>query len=138
MTFEDMARILAGCPFHRLLGMQLEAMDAEAGTVTISLPLKAAFSRSEERLELHGGITAALIDIAGDFAVIARTGQGVPTINLRVDYLKMGRGSAIVARARAVRIGRMIGTVDVEVADETGALIAIGRGTYMTAGASAP
>jgi uncharacterized protein (TIGR00369 family) len=124
--------MVLGCPFHRWLGLELVSFDAEAGTVTIGLPLRPELSRSEERVELHGGVTAALIDIAGDYAVAVRTGHGVPTIDIRVDYLRMGRGERIEATGRAVRIGRTIGTVDVEVRDATGVVIAVGRGKYMT------
>jgi len=133
MTRQELEKLLHDCPFHRFLGMQLDAFDTEAGTVAISLPLREEFSRANGRVELHGGITAALIDIAGDYAVAIRISRGVPTINLRIDYLKMGRGDRIVARARAIRIGRSIGTVDIEVEDATGTLIAVGRGTYSTA-----
>jgi len=133
MTRKELEKLLHDCPFHRFLGMELEDFDTEAGTVAISLPLREDFSRANGRVELHGGITAALIDIAGDYAVAVRISRGVPTINLRVDYLKMGRGNHIVARAGAVRLGRSIGTVDIEVEDATGALIAVGRGTYSTA-----
>jgi len=129
----ELEAMVRGCPFHRLLGLELEGFDAEAGEVTIGLSLREDLSRKDGEVELHGGVTAALIDIAGDYAVAVRTGRGVPTIDLRVDYLKMGRGGRIAATARAVRVGRSIGTVDIEVLDETGAVIAIGRGKYSTA-----
>lgn len=133
MDFATLEEMVKGCPFHRLLGLELESFDLEAKTVTIAMPLKPEFSRSQDKVELHGGITAALIDIAGDYAVALVVGHGVPTIDLRVDYLKMGTGTRIAATARAVRIGRTIGTVDIEVHDETGTLFAIGRGKYSTA-----
>lgn len=133
MDRETLQAMVLGCPFHRLLGLELDGFDAAAGEVTIGLPLREAFSRKDGEIELHGGITAALIDIAGDYAVAVSTGRGVPTIDLRIDYLKMGRGTRIAATARAVRLGRSIGTVDIEVRDETGAVIAIGRGKYSTA-----
>lgn len=132
MNRETLAAMLGDCPFHRFLGMELEDFDAVAGMVRIGLPLRAEFSRKTGAVELHGGVTAALIDIAGDYAVAVRLGHGVPTIDLRIDYLKMGRGARIVATARALRLGRSIGTVDVEVHDQTAALIAVGRGKYAT------
>jgi acyl-coenzyme A thioesterase PaaI-like protein len=36
------------------------------------------------------------------------------------------------ATARVVRLGKSIGTVDVEVHDDGGRLVAVGRGTYAT------
>ena len=133
MDHTTLAALIDGCPFHRWLGLELAGFDADAGTVTIAMTLKPEMSRSDEGVELHGGITAALIDIAGDYAVAVKIGSGVPTIDLRVDYLKMGRGTRVEAFARAVRLGRSIGTVDIEVRDETGAVIAVGRGKYSTA-----
>ena len=120
------------CPFHRLLGIEVDRVDAESGAVTLGLPLRAETSRSPDSLQLHGGVTAALIDIAGDVAVAVVVGHPVVTIDLRVDYLRMGNGARFTATARPVRLGRTIGTVDIEVHDGEGALVAIGRGKFTT------
>ena len=101
--------MLAASPLHRLLGLELDACDAAAGTVTIGLPLRPEISRSDERIELHGGVTATLVDVAGVCAVALAVGHPVTTIDLRVDYLRMGYGERISATARAVRLGRSIG-----------------------------
>ena len=37
----------------------------------------------------------------------------VQTIDLRIDYLRPGRGETLVAEAEVVRVGRRIGVVDV-------------------------
>lgn len=131
----DRARVeelLAGSPFHRFLGLTLEVFDAEAGTLSLSLDVQDKFSRGDSVVELHGGITAALIDIAGDYAVAIKIGHTVPTINIHVDYLKMVRTTRVVASAKVLRSGRSVGTVDIEVVDENGTLCAVGRGTYST------
>jgi len=133
MEREELDRLVKGCPFHRSLGIELEDMSLDEESVTLSLVMREEFSRSDERVELHGGVIAALIDIAGDYAVALKVGAGVPTINLRVDYLRMARGRKAIAKARILRCGRTIATVDVEVRDETGALVAVGRGTYSSA-----
>lgn len=133
MDFARLADIVRGCPFHRLLGLELEAYDPQTKAVTIAMPLKEEFSRLDDKTELHGGVTAALIDIAGDFAVIAHVGHAVPTIDLRIDYLRMGYGTRLTATGRSLRVGRTIATVDVDVRDEAGTVIAVGRGKYSTA-----
>jgi acyl-coenzyme A thioesterase PaaI-like protein len=46
---------------------------------------------SVERRFTHGGILAALIDLAADWALVRQTGRGVPTIDMRVDYPKAPR-----------------------------------------------
>lgn len=133
MERSELEKMVLACPFHRFLGLTLEDMCAEEGWVTLSVTMRDEFSRSDHAAELHGGIIASLIDIAGDYAVALKVGQGVPTINLRVDYLRPGRGKRAVAKARAIRCGRTIATVDIEVVDENGTLFAIGRGTYSSA-----
>jgi uncharacterized protein (TIGR00369 family) len=62
------------------------------------------------------------------------TGRGFPTVNFRVDYLRpvMSTGLRIVGKAR--RIGRRIGIADVDVFDDRGALVAVGRASYSTPG----
>jgi len=82
--------------------------------------------------QYHGGVIASLIDIAGDYALIAVLGHGVPTINFRVDYLRPATNTDLIAQARVRRAGRTIGVVDIDVIDDDGRLIALGRGCYST------
>ena len=117
-------------PYQRFLGLRAVAMDPEAGTVTIALPFKRELCRSSEAPEIHGGVTAALIDIAGDYALAVQLGEGVPTIDLRVDFLRMAVETELIATAHAVKMGRTLGVVNVEVQDKDDRLIAIGRATY--------
>lgn len=133
MERTKLEELISGCPLHRFLGIKLEDMSVDEESVTLSVVVREEFSRSDDRQELHGGILAALIDIAGDYAVALKVGSGVPTINLRVDYLRMARGGKAVAKARILRCGRTIATVDIEVRDETNALVAVGRGAYSSA-----
>ena len=77
-----------------------------------------------------GGPIAAFIDIVGDFAIGILVGGGVPTINLRIDYLKPAVGEALTASARVRRRGRTVAVIDIDVVDAKGSLVAIGRGTY--------
>jgi uncharacterized protein (TIGR00369 family) len=133
MDRKELEDQIADCPFHRFLGLKLEEMSVENETLTLSVEAREEFSRSNDRVELHGGIIASLLDIAGDYAVALVIGQGVPTINLRVDYLRLARGKKAYAKAKVIRCGRSIATVDIEATDETGTLFAIGRGTYSSA-----
>ena len=49
-----------------------------------------------------------------------------------MDYLRPAAGPHLDAEARARKIGRTIGVVDVDVRDAKGRLCAVGRGTYST------
>jgi uncharacterized protein (TIGR00369 family) len=123
---------LAAPPFHQWLKPELRNIDPAPGRVTIALPLRAEFRRDPDRPEIHGGIIAALIDIAGHAAITAQLGHGVPTVDLRIDYLRMAAGSELVATAEPIKIGRTLGTVDIRVADDQGQLVAVGRGVFST------
>ncbi|HSF17295.1 MAG TPA: PaaI family thioesterase [Vicinamibacteria bacterium] len=132
MTLQRLQRALDEPPYQRFLRLQAVAFDPAAGSVTIRLPFRRELCRSSERPELHGGVTAALIDIAGDYALAAQLGRGIPTIDLRIDFLRMAVETDLIATARVVKAGRTLGVVNVEVHDEGGQLVAIGRGTYYT------
>ena len=70
-------------------------------------------------------------DLNGDsFALGMMLGGGVPTINLRVDYLKPAVGDGLTAIARVRRTGKTAAVVDIDVMDEKGSVVALGRGTY--------
>jgi uncharacterized protein (TIGR00369 family) len=60
-------------------------------------------------------------------------GRALPTINFRVDYLRPAINTALVVTARVRRNGKTVGVVDIDVANEAGQLLAIGRATYATA-----
>ncbi len=123
---------LAEGRFQDFLRLELLDHDAATGAVTLRAPWREEFERGPGTLQWHGGVMAALIDIAGDFALIAKLGRGVPTIDLRIDYLRPAVDTDLVARARTLRAGRSIGVVDVEVSDKSGCVVAVGRGGYAT------
>ncbi len=125
-------RLLADSPFQKLLGLHLEAFDVATQSVTIRSIFGPHVERATGTGQYHGGVIASLIDIAGDFALIAVLGHGVPTINFRVDYLRPAAHSDLLAQARVRRAGRTIGVVDIDVTGVDGRLIALGRGCYST------
>lgn len=107
-------------------------VSAEPGRVVIRLPFRDELLRADDSDWYHGGVVAALIDIAGDYALWSQIGSGLPTIDMRVDWLRPARRGTLVAEGRAIKVGRTVSTADVEVRDEKGELVAIGRGTYAT------
>lgn len=115
-------------PFMRFLG--LEIMRAEKGLVEIRLPYREEFLRHDGSDWLHGGVISALADIAGDYAVITETTSGVPTIDMRVDYLRPARRGDLTALGKTVRVGRTVSVADIEIRDSAGTLVAVGRACY--------
>jgi uncharacterized protein (TIGR00369 family) len=130
VTIERMQAMLDGSPFIRLLGMRAVSLDRARQQVVIAMPLAADYERHPGTGQFHGGVIASLIDVAGDFALVILVGGGVPTINLRVDYLRPAGGGGLSATATVRRAGRTIGVVDIDVTDAAGRLVAVGRGCY--------
>jgi uncharacterized protein (TIGR00369 family) len=86
-----------------------------------------------DRRYTHGGVLATLIDLGGDWAMVKKTGRGVPTISLHVDYHAVAMPGELTIRGRIVRMGSQFSTAEAQVFDAQGKLIASGRGTYLTA-----
>jgi uncharacterized protein (TIGR00369 family) len=104
----------------------------------VRLPFREEFIRHDGSDWLHGGVVSALADIVGDYAVVTETGQGVPTIDLRVDYLRPARRGDLLAVGRTLRVGRTVSVADVEIRDESGTLVAVGRAVYASPRAKDP
>jgi uncharacterized protein (TIGR00369 family) len=130
ISLERMQELLDGSPFIHLLRMRAVSLDRDRQQVVISMPLSPEYERHKGTGQFHGGVLATLIDVAGDFALVILLGGGVPTINLRIDYLRPAGGGSLTATALVRRAGRTIGVVDIDVTDGTGKLVAIGRGCY--------
>lgn len=130
-TIESLEQRLAVGPFNRWLGFKVLKMD-ESG-----LELKATWREewivNPERRYTHGGILAAIIDVAADYAIAIAIGRPVPTIDIRVDYHKAAMPGDLIAKAKIVRSGGQYSTAEAYVYDSEGALVASGRGTYYTA-----
>ncbi len=129
---EALPAMLRRSPYHRLLG--LEMVSAAPGEVVVRMPVRPELLAGDDEggQYVHGGAIASLIDTAGDFAVIATVGYDVPTIDLRVDYLRPATGGALTATARTVKAGRSLALADVEVTSEDGTVVAVGRGAFKT------
>ena len=75
---------------------------------------------------------AALLDTAADYAIAAQLGHGVPTIDMRVDFLKAVGREPLVATARVVKLGRSVAIADAEARNDQGELVAVGRVLFST------
>ena len=130
LSVEQVQAIFDASPFLGFLQLRAVALDHDAGTLTVTMPMRPELERRLGTAQFHGGPIAAFIDIVGDFAVGMTVGGGVPTINLRIDYLKPAVGTFLTGTARVRRTGRTVALVDVDVHDEKQSLVAVGRGTY--------
>ena len=131
----DVQAIFDRSPFIAWLGLKVVSLDHERQEITIRMAMRYELERRPGTRQFHGGPIAALIDIAGDFAVGMLVGGGVPTMNFRTDYLRPAIGEALTALARVRRAGRTTTIVDIEVFDDERKLVALGRGAYSSTAA---
>lgn len=127
---EKLQKMFDSSPFIAALGLEALSVKAETLMVEVRMPMKPSLERLPDSNQFHGGPIASLIDTTGDFAVGLAVGGGVPTIDLRIDYLRPAFGPYLTAHATARRVGRTIGIADVDVLGADGKLVAIGRGCY--------
>lgn len=125
--------------FNKHLGLKVESFDLEAPKLRFDM--RPELVGNPARQILHGGVISATLDVAGGFAImLAHVAEmtGIPTsfpkmgtIDLRVDYLRPGRGKHFVATARVVRKGNRIAVTHMELANDAGELIATGSAAYV-------
>jgi len=132
LTAAEIQQQLDVSAFISFLGLTVVSADPKAQQVVMKLPMRAEFERGRNSGQWHGGPIAAVIDTVGDYALVMSLGRGLPTINFRVDYLRPAVNTGLTATARVRRAGKSVGVVDVDVADDAGRIVAIGRATYST------
>ncbi|MGC2201778.1 MAG: PaaI family thioesterase [Stellaceae bacterium] len=131
---EELQERLGHSPFISFLNLTVLSAHPEKEQLLIRAAMRPEFERGRGSGQWHGGPIAAIIDTAGDYALVMVLGRPLPTVNFRVDYLRPAIDTALIVTATVRRNGRLVGVVDVDVANEAGQLIAIGRATYATAG----
>jgi uncharacterized protein (TIGR00369 family) len=131
-------------PFNLFVGISLTHVSLEQ--VQMQMPMKPELIGNRFQGILHGGAIATLLDVAGGamaligvferhhhlpsserMARLAKLG----TIDLRVDYLRPGRGSLFTAQASLLRSGNKVAVVRSELHNEEGVRVAVGTGTYL-------
>ena len=118
-------------PFNQWLNFTVVKADEDG--LEVRVKWREEWVVNPDRRYTHGGILAAIVDVAADYAIAAELGRPVPTIDLRVDYHKAAMPGDVTAKAKVVRIGSQYSTAEAYVYDKDGALVASGRGTYFTA-----
>jgi uncharacterized protein (TIGR00369 family) len=134
-VFED------SVPFNRVLGLKVASLDPDAPQLRFDM--RPELIGNPRRQILHGGVISAVLDVAAGFAVhlavsrnrIERPENGhfpsIGTIDLRVDYLRPGRGAYFIATGRVVRLGNRVAVAHTDMVNDAGELIATGAAAYM-------
>ena len=125
--------------FNKQLGLKVESFDPAAPKLRFDM--RPELVGNPSRQILHGGVISATLDVAGGFAImlsLAKDAEITPTsfpnmgtIDLRVDYLRPGRGKHFIATARIVRQGSRIAVTHMELHNDAGELIATGGAAYV-------
>ncbi len=130
-------------PFNKLLGMHVESLDFESAKVKIEM--RDELIGNFIQRTLHGGVTSSVLDVIGGltaFMTLLKKMEGASsqeklerlakfgTIDLRVDYLRPGRGKYFIAQSSVLRTGKKIAVTRMELHNDQKVLIAVGTGTY--------
>ena len=131
-------------PFNQLLGIELVELSPQH--VTMHLPMKPELIGNFLQGIIHGGVISTLLDVCGGAMALigafdkhqhlstsermARLSK-LGTIDLRVDYLRPGKGQRFIATAQLLRSGNKVAVVRSELHSDDGTLVAVGTGTYL-------
>ena len=131
-------------PFNRVLGFQVEKVSSES--VQVAIDMRPELIGNYIAGTLHGGVISSVLDATGGMMASAGVLQRletespdeiqqalarVGTIDLRVDYLRPGRGKRFYATGSLMRAGNKVAVTRMELHNDQGLLIAVGTGTYL-------
>jgi len=131
MTREEAQALVDRGPYARWLGIKVLVFEEKG--IEVKATWREDWIANPTLQQTHGGILAALIDFAGDFALVPHLGRFVPTIDMRVDYHRLTKHEDLTVKGRVIKLGRQFSVCEAEIRDAGGELIASGRGTYVTA-----
>lgn len=131
MSIADVQQIVMLSPYLSWLGIEVLKIDQDE--IDARAIWRQEWIANPTIGQTQGGILAALLDFAGDFALFPRLGRPVPTIDLRVDYHRMAKQGDLFMHGRVVKFGSQFATCDAQLFDHERSLLASARGTYLTA-----
>ncbi len=132
------------CPFDKVLGLTVTSLSLESACLTFEM--KDHLIGNVDIQVLHGGAIATVLDAVGSavltynilgklrdssIAERVRRLKGVPTVDLRIDYLSPGFGKSFSAMAWILRTGSKVAVTRMELRNEDDQLVAMGTGTYL-------
>ncbi len=130
-------------PLNKLMGIKLEAFNHEG--IRLKLSMKDILIGNYAQGILHGGVISTVLDVAGTVTAwsgilmnpnnrsedeIAFAISRIGTIDLRIDYLRPGRGNHFLASGTILRIGKKIAVTRMQLHNDQEILIAVGTGTH--------
>jgi len=134
--FETYRRDFDAQPLNRMLGITL--VERRTGFGRICLARSAATPQGIGG-SVHGGVLAAMVDIAmlvAVFTQIRADQTPAGTADLNIAYLRPAHGKQVYADATVVKHGRQLAMIEVVIVDDEGRLCAKGRTLYAFRAAS--
>jgi len=131
-------------PFNRLLDIRIETLTPT--DIKVRLDMREELIGNFIRQILHGGVISSVLDLTGGliatvemlkhmenirFDEVKKRLARVGTIDLRVDYLRMGEGAFFTASGSVLRKGNKVAVTRTELCNDQNLLIAAGTGTYL-------
>jgi len=127
-------------PFNRVLGV--EVASADPAKPQLRFAMRPDLIGNSRRGILHGGVISAVLDVTAGFAIMlalhkdSQPGEklefpNIGTVDLRVDFLRPGRGKHFVSTGRVVRLGNRIAVTHMELENDQGELIATGGAAFV-------
>ena len=117
-------------PYFSLLSMKI--LDVGVGYSRLEIDI------NQKHLQpfglVHGGVFASIIDAAAFWSVyygVEDQNSGVTTVDIKLNYLAPAVSGKLVARGRQIKLGKILGYAEAEVANEDGKILAHGTSTVM-------
>ncbi|MCX8958985.1 thioesterase family protein [Erwinia psidii] len=133
-----------GMPFNRQLGLQLKTLEPDYAELRFANQPSLVGNAAQQIL--HGGVIASVLDVAAGLvcvnnALLRHAGMTeaelrqrlsrMGTIDLRVDYLRPGRGEQFIATSSLLRGGNKVAVARVELHNDVAVYIASATATYL-------
>ena len=125
-------------PFNRALGLELERYEKDFAQLSFNNQPMMVGNWAQSIL--HGGVIASALDVAAGLVCVGSTLtrhdtiqrlSRMGTIDLRVDYLRPGRGNRFTCTSSLLRAGNKVAVARVELHNEEQVYIASATATYM-------
>ena len=130
LTVADIQERISRSAFHQLYRPEVLEVDNDAMTLRLKVSMCDTFERQPDTGHWHGGVLASLVDIAGCYALMLVAGGPLLTLNFSTDFLRLAESDHLIATAVVRRVGRTVGFVDVEIADDAGVVVVTGKACY--------
>ena len=128
--FETYRRAFDAQPLNVMLGITLVEQRRDFGRIRLEVGPDAPQGIGGS---VHGGILAAMVDIAMIVAVFSNMhpeSQAAGTADLNITYLRQAHGVHVYADAEVIKRGRSLAMIEVSITDDEGTLCARGRVLY--------